>query len=302
MQLKIVEDIIKLKEKQNAVILAHLYERPEIQDIADFVGDSFELSRKARATQADVIVFCGVRFMGETAKILNPKKTVLLPDQDALCPMADMVTAADVEELKKKHPKAAVVCYVNSSAQVKAASDICCTSSNAINVVKSLEEKEIIFVPDKNLGHYVSKFVPDKKFILFTGYCPIHNNVASSDVDKIRLKYPSAPILAHPECMPQVLDKADFIGSTAQIIDYAVKSTDKTLIIGTENGVLHSLKKLCKDKEFVMLNSSLVCKDMKKVTYESLYAALDKLQYKVEIDQQLIDKAYGSLDRMLSVN
>lgn len=302
MQLKIVEDIIKLKEKRNAVILAHLYERPEIQDIADFVGDSFELSRKARATQADVIVFCGVRFMGETAKILNPQKTVLLPDQDALCPMADMVTAADIEDLKRKHPKAAVVCYVNSSAQVKAASDICCTSSNAINVVKSLEEKEIIFVPDKNLGHYVSKFVPDKKFVLFSGYCPIHNNVTSSDVEDIRLKYPSAPILAHPECMPQVLDKADFIGSTAQIIDYAVKSTDKTLIIGTENGVLHSLKKLCKDKEFVMLNSSLVCKDMKKVTYESLYAALEKLQYKVEIDQQLIDKAYGSLDRMLSVN
>lgn len=302
MQLKIVEDIIKLKEKRNAVILAHLYERPEIQNIADFVGDSFELSRKARATQADVIVFCGVRFMGETAKILNPQKTVLLPAQDALCPMADMVTAADIEELKKKHPKAAVVCYVNSSAQVKAASDICCTSSNAINVVKSLEEKEIIFVPDKNLGHYVSKFVPEKKFVLFSGYCPIHNNVTSSDVDNIRLKYPSAPILAHPECTPQVLDNADLIGSTAQIIDYAVKSTDKTLIIGTENGVLHSLKKLCKDKDFVMLNPSLICKDMKKVTYESLYTSLDKLQYKVEIDQQLIDKAYGSLDRMLSVN
>lgn len=302
MQLKIVEDIIKLKEKRNAVILAHLYERPEIQDIADFVGDSFELSRKARATRADVIVFCGVRFMGETAKILNPQKTVLLPDQNALCPMADMVTADDIKELKKKHNNAAVVCYVNSSAQVKAVSDICCTSSNAINVVKSLKEKEIIFVPDKNLGHYVSKFVPDKEFILFTGYCPIHNNVTTGDVDKIRLNHPSAPILAHPECMPEVLDRASFIGSTAQIIDYAVKSADKTLIIGTENGVLHSLKKLCKDKEFIMLNSSLVCNDMKKVTYKSLYTALNKLQYKVELDQQLIDKAYGSLDRMLSVN
>jgi len=302
LQLKIVEDIIKLKKQRNAVILAHLYERPEMQDIADFVGDSLELSRKARDTEADVIAFCGVRFMGETAKILNPQKIVLMPNEDAGCPMADMVTADDVYELRRKHPNAAVVCYVNSSAEVKAASDICCTSSNAIKVVKSLKEEEIIFVPDKNLGHYVSKFVPNKKFILYSGYCPIHDSVTSSDVDKVRASYPDAPILAHPECTPDVLDMADFIGSTAQIIDYAINSNEKTLIIGTENGVLHQLKKLCKDKEFIMLNNSMVCPDMKKATYESLFNALDKLQYKVELDEKLTEKAYGSLDRMLSVH
>jgi len=296
-----IRDILDLKEKRNAVILAHLYQWPEVQDIADFVGDSLDLSRKARDTRADVIVFCGVWFMAETAKIICPEKTVLLPEPDAGCPMADMVTPEDVELLRKEHPGAAVVCYVNSSAEVKAVSDICCTSSNAIRVVGSLKEKEIIFVPDRNLGHYVSRFFPEKRFILFDGFCPTHNKITVTDMEQVRAAHPGTPILVHPECVPEVVNRADFTGSTGQIIEHAVNSGSEEFIIGTEIGVLHRLQKLCPGKRFYSLHAAMVCPNMKKTTLLSVYDALDKMQYKIELDAQVIKKAAVSLARMLSV-
>ncbi len=297
----LIEKIMELKKKHNAVIIAHLYQWPEVQDIADFVGDSLDLSRKARDTDADMIVFCGVWFMAETAKILSPQKTVLIPEKNAGCPMADMITVVDVLDLRKKHPDAAVVCYVNSSADVKAVSDICCTSSNAVKVVSSLKEKEIIFIPDRNLGHYVSRFVPDKKFILFDGYCPTHNKITALDVEKARAAKPGVPVLVHPECTPQVIDQADFTGSTAQIIDYAVKSDSKEFIIGTESGVFHKLQLLCPDKKFYTLHAAMVCPNMKKTTLNSIYQSLENIQYEIKLDEDVIKKAAVSLDRMLLV-
>jgi len=298
---KEVQGILNLKKEKNAVILAHLYQWHQVQDIADFVGDSLDLSRKAKDTKADVIVFCGVWFMAETAKILSPQKTVLLPEKSAGCPMAEMVKPADIEKLRREHPGAAVVCYVNSSAEVKAASDICCTSSNAVKVVQSLKEEEIIFVPDRNLGHYVSTFVPNKRFILFDGYCPTHNKITPEDMEKVRAVRPNTPILVHPECIPEVVDKADFIGSTAQIIDYAVNSKETEFIIGTESGVLHRMEQLCPDKRFYTLHAAMVCPNMKKTTLASVQESLEKMQYKIELDEQLIRKASVSLERMLSV-
>lgn len=298
---ELIQKILELKNKHNAVIIAHLYQWPEVQDISDFVGDSLELSRKAKDTDADVIVFCGVWFMAETAKILSPDKTVIIPDKNAGCPMADMITAQDVIELRKKHPGAAVVCYVNSSAEVKAECDICCTSSNAVKVVSSLKEKEIIFVPDRNLGHYVSRFLPDKKFILFDGFCPTHNKILPMDVKKIREIRPDTPILVHPECIPEVVDLADFAGSTAQIIDYAIKSEKEEFIIGTEVGVLHRLQQLCPDKKFYSLHAAMVCPNMKKINLTSIYNSLLNMQYKIELGDEIIRKASVSLDRMLLV-
>ena len=300
-QTELMKQILKLKKERNAVILAHLYQWPEVQDIADFVGDSLDLSRKARDAEAEVIVFCGVTFMAETAKIVSPGKTVLLPAPGAGCPMADMVTSRDVEQLRTAHPGAAVVCYVNSSAEVKAVSDICCTSSNAVKVVASLSEDEIIFVPDRNLGHYVSRFFPSKQFILFDGFCPTHNKITSSDVAAVRALRPDTPILVHPECRPEVLDKSDFIGSTAQIIDYALKSDGQEFIIGTEIGVLHRLHQICPDKRFYSLHAAIVCPNMKKTTLTNIHDALEKLQYKIELDETLIQKASVSLNRMLSI-
>ncbi|MCX7715605.1 MAG: quinolinate synthase NadA [Clostridia bacterium] len=297
----LIENILSLKERYNAVILAHLYQNSDVQDIADFVGDSLELSRKAQAAEGDVIVFCGVRFMAETAKILNPGKTVLLPDADAGCPMADMISAEDLVNLKDAHPNAAVICYVNSGAEIKALSDISCTSSNAVKVAASIEEKEIIFVPDKNLGRYVSTFFPDKRFILFEGFCPTHNKIKLSDLESVRAVRPNTPILVHPECLPEVVQKADFVGSTAQIINYVAKSDKEEFVIGTESGVIHSLSKLCPTKKFYSLGNAMICPNMKKTTLESVYHALDKMQYKIELDADIAKKASVSLNRMLSL-
>jgi len=299
---KMIEEILELKRKRNAVILAHFYQWPEVQDVADFVGDSLELSRTARDAQADVIVFCGVWFMAETAKILNPRKTVLLPEPSAGCPMANMVTAEDVLRLRKEYPQAAVVCYVNSSAETKAASDICCTSSNAVKVARSLKEDQIIFVPDRNLGQYVSRFLPDKQVIWHNGFCPTHNNITVDDVEKARAARPGAPILVHPECIPAVIDEADFAGSTKQIIDYAVKSEGEEFIIGTEVGVLHHLQRLCPEKRFFSLHSAMVCPNMKKTSLGSVRDALAKMQYAMELDTRVIEKACLSLDRMFAVS
>lgn len=300
-QTGIISDIKRMKEEQNAVILAHLYEWPEVQDIADFVGDSLELSRKAKETDADVIVFCGVSFMAETAKILNPSRTVLLPVMEAGCPMADMVTAADVLRLRAEHPAAAVVCYVNSSAEVKAVCDICCTSSNAVRVIGTLPQEEIIFVPDMNLGHYVSTFFPEKKFYYIHGFCPTHNKIKAEEVLRVKQARFGVPILSHPECRPEVLDLSDFVGSTAQIIDYAVKSDAKELIIGTEIGVLHRLKKLCPDKTFYSLHAALVCPNMKKTHLEDVRDALLEKKYKIELDEDLIARAGVAIERMMQI-
>lgn len=290
-----------LKKSLNAVVLAHYYQLPEVQDIADFVGDSLDLSRRARDADCDTIVFCGVRFMAETARILNPGRTVLLPAKEAGCPMADMVTASDIEQLRREHPGAAVVCYVNSSAEVKAASDICCTSSNAVAVARSLGEKEIIFVPDRNLGHFVSRFLPDKKIILYEGCCPVHAGITAVDVDRARLRHPGAKVLVHPECAPEVIDKADYASSTSQIISHASASAAGEFIIGTESGILHRLTQLCPDKKFHLLRSSLQCPDMKLTTLAGLCAAMAAREHPVEPDNAVMARAAVALDRMLRI-
>jgi len=302
-KIRYVDKIKKLREKRKAVILAHLYQPPEIQDIADYAGDSLELSRKASETDAEVIVFCGVTFMAETAKILSPEKTVLLPVLQAGCLLADLIKPEDVAKMKKDYPAAAVVCYVNTSAAVKAQSDYCCTSSNAVKVVTAIPEKEIIFIPDRNLGSYVAKQVPDKNIILWKGRCPIHDSITAREITAARDNYPDAEILVHPECRPEVVEKADFIGSTSQIINYAKKSKTSTLIIGTEQGVLCKLKKENPQKEFKLLSpEKLLCQDMKKTRLEDVFNVLNELKNEIHIDDNIREKAALSLDRMLSVS
>ncbi|MDR2162354.1 MAG: quinolinate synthase NadA [Clostridiales Family XIII bacterium] len=296
----IQDRIAELKKRKNAVILAHFYQMPEIQDIADFVGDSLELSRRARDVDADVIVFCGVWFMAGSAKLLSPSKIVMIANGEAGCPMADMATAGDVARLREMHPKAAVVTYVNSSVEVKAVSDICCTSSNAVRIVESLPNAEIIFVPDRNLGSYVARFT-DKKIITFNGYCPTHHRVFIEHVDAARRAQPNAELLVHPECVREVVDAADFVGSTAQIIAYAGASSGKEFIIGTEEGVLHPLKRQNPDKRFYMLSDRLICPNMKKTSLEDVVACLEEGVGAIEIDPGTADAAATSLFRMLEV-
>ncbi len=295
------QQIQALKKERNAVILAHYYQQPEVQDIADIVGDSFDLSRRASTVQADVIVFCGVFFMAESAKILNPARTVLLPVLAAGCPMADMVTSEDVLELREKYPDAAVVCYVNSSAAVKAECDVCCTSSNAVKIVKSLPQRRIVFVPDRNLGHYVSRFVPEKEIIPFAGFCPTHDRVTAEDVAAARAARPGAQVLVHPECPPAVVDAADFAGSTAQILQYATQSDAKEFIIGTEQGILHRLQGQNPDKKFYLLSPRLFCVNMKKTGLQDVLAALQTNTNQIELDETVAGRARGCLQRMLEL-
>lgn len=294
----LIEQVRRYKRERNAVILAHFYQLGEVQDIADVIGDSLELAKSARDAEADVIVFCGVRFMAETAKILNPAKTVLLPAPDAGCPMADMVTAEDVLRIRRAHPGAAVMCYVNSDVSVKAVSDICCTSANAVRVAKSLREEEIIFVPDQCLGAYVASFLPEKRFVLPSGYCPTHHRITAADIMASRAAKPGALVLVHPECVPEVVALADFVGSTSQIIDYAVRSQAKEFLIGTEEGVLHRLHQLCPDKRFYNTGRTQVCPNMKKTRLESVLAALENLQYPVDVEPALAQAALLPLQRM----
>ncbi len=296
-----IKRIKELKEERNAVIVAHNYQVDEVQEIADVVGDSFALSRYCANSDKNVIVFCGVHFMAESAKILSPEKTVLLPEIDAGCPMADMVTAEELREKKKQHPQAAVVCYINSSAEVKAESDICCTSSNAVKVIRSLKEKDIIFVPDQNLGSYVASQVPEKNIILWHGYCITHHRIKPEEVKKIKELHPDALLLIHPECAPEVVAYADFVGSTKQIIDYAASSSHKKFIIGTEMGVMYKLKKDNPDKEFYLMSPGLICPNMKKTSLKSVYTALSEMKYRIEIDEDIRVRARKALDRMLEV-
>ena len=257
-------EIERLKKERNAVVLAHNYQLDEVQEIADYVGDSFYLSKIAATTEHDIIVFCGVHFMAETAKILSPEKVVLLPERDAGCPMADMVTADGLRSLKAQHPGVPVVCYVNSSAEVKAESDICCTSANAVKVVASLPDHKVIFVPDENLGDYVAKQLPDKELILWKGHCITHAKVKPAEVEKVRELYPQAEILIHPECDPSVVALGDFVGSTSEIIRYAKESDSNTFIIGTEMGVVCTLKATLPNKQFLLLHQGLVCPNIRK--------------------------------------
>lgn len=293
--------IIRLKKKKNAVILAHNYQREEVQDIADIVGDSLELARAAAKVDAAIIEFCGVRFMAESASILNPEKKVLLPVKEAGCPLADMITPEKVRALKAKYPDAACVCYVNSSAEVKAESDITCTSSNAVEIVRSLPNKRIIFVPDENLGKYVQLNVPEKKIILWEGSCSTHIRLSGEEVIKAKRLHPQARFLAHPECKPEVLKLADAVCSTGGMFKYARESTDREFIIGTECGMLHRLKKENPHKKFYLPSDHLICANMKLITLGWIAHSLELEISEIKVPRQTRALARKALERMLEV-
>lgn len=295
-----LERIAELKKSRQAIILAHNYQPPEIQDVADFVGDSFELSQKAAGTDARVIIFCGVRFMAETASILSPDKKVIIPDNEARCPMADMITAQELRKKKRELPTAAVVCYVNSSAKVKAESDICCTSANAAKVVESLEARGIIFVPDQYLGQYVSTQVK-KDLHLWEGFCPVHSSISVDDIAQKRAEYPGAKVVVHPECRPDVISLADQVLSTGGMCRYAKGQDFDRLIVGTEVGILHRLRKENPDKEFIPASPKAICPDMKKITLEKVLFSLETLSPEVKVPLKTRLKARRALERMLEI-
>jgi quinolinate synthase len=295
-----IKEIEELKRERNAVIVAHNYQPDSVQAIADYIGDSFGLSKKAAELEEEVIVFCGVKFMAESAKIVSPEKTVLIPEINAGCPMADMAELDKLKEVKGKHPEAAVVSYVNSSAAIKSESDICCTSSNAVKIVNSLPHTEIIFLPDKNLGDYVSRRT-DKKIIFWEGFCPTHHRVGYEDIKEIRELYAGAPILAHPECRAEVLAEADFIGSTAGILDYARRSDAERLIIGTEMGLMYRLKAENPEKEFELLSPQLICKNMKKTNLNKIVSSLKNMETEIEIAENTRLKAAAALEAMIEI-
>ena len=296
------EKILRLKKERNAYIVAHNYQNYEVQEIADILGDSLALSKATIGLGNPVIVFCGVDFMAESAKILNPEKTVLLPVKEADCPMALMVTPERLREARKEHPDAAVVCYVNSSAAVKAESDIACTSANAVRVVKSLSEKEILFVPDKNLGHYVQRFCPEKKIILWKGFCTTHIRVTAGDVLGAKARHPEAKFIAHPECPPDVIDLADHVCSTSGFGSYIAKSPAPTFIIGTEVGMIFKLKKDFPSKRFIMPTEQFVCQTMKMTTLGWVAHALEAMEYKIEVPEDIRKRAEATLRRMMAVS
>jgi len=296
----LVEKILSLKKRRGAVILVHNYQLGEVQDIADFTGDSLELSQNAASTDADVVVFCGVRFMAETASILCPDKTVLLPDISAGCLMADMITAEQLREKKKEHPGATVVCYVNSPAEVKAESDICCTSANAVEVVESLAAEEILFVPDQYLGHYVSTKT-DKKIILWPGFCPTHARIKPEHIIELKREYPGAKVVVHPECRPEVIALADEALSTGGMIKFARREEVKEMIVGTEIGIIHRLKKENPDKRFIPVSEQAVCPDMKLITLDKVLRSLEEMAPEVKVAEEIRLRAKAAIDKMLEV-
>lgn len=291
------EKILKLKKEKNAIILAHLYQIPEIQEIADYVGDSYYLSQVARDAKEDLIIFCGVKFMAESAKVLSPEKTVILPAPNAGCPMADMAEVEDVEEMIKKYPDAFKVCYINSSYEVKALCDASVTSSSALKIIKNIPNKQILFLPDQNLGGYISEFFPEKEFILWRGFCPTHHRITAEDIIKAKEEHPNVKVLSHPECSKEVRDLSDYIGSTSGIINYATECEDKEFIIATEEGVLHQLKKKNPDKKFYF-PEVMVCPNMKKTSLQDIYDALDGKKEEVILDEEIRKKALTSLENM----
>ncbi len=296
----LIEKIRVLRQKRGAVILAHNYQLGEVQDIADFVGDSLELSQQAARTNAEVIVFCGVHFMAETAAILSPQKVVLLPDLHAGCPMADMITAARLREKKKEHPQAVVVCYVNSSAEVKADSDICCTSANAVTVIESLDAQEILFIPDQYLGHYVSTKTA-KKVILWPGFCPTHARITADRVSELKREYPTAKLVVHPECRPEVIALADEVLSTGGMCRYAQRDDVEEMIVGTEMGIIYRLKKENPGKRFIPISEQAICPNMKSITLEKVLWSLEEMQPEVKVPEEIRVRAKEAVDRMLEI-
>ncbi len=293
--------INQLKKEKNAVILAHYYAPYEVQEIADYVGDSFYLAKIAKQSDAEIIVFCGVYFMGESAKILNPDKKVLMPDITADCPMAHMVEEGKIERLRKEYDDLAVVCYINSTAELKKQSDVCVTSSNAVKIVQALPNKNIFFIPDKNLGRFVAEQVPDKNVIINNGYCPIHISIKGKDLQNEKEKYPNALVLSHPECEEEILYNSDYIGSTADIIKYANSSRYNEFIICTENGVAFELSNQNKDKKFYFPSPCPICTDMKLNTVEKVLKVLESEQNEVKVSAEVCEKAIIPLDKMLEL-
>ncbi|MEN6519643.1 MAG: quinolinate synthase NadA [Armatimonadota bacterium] len=297
---ELIARINELRQKRNAVILVHNYQLGDVQDIADFAGDSLELSRKAAATNADVIVFCGVHFMAETAKILSPEKTVLLPDAGAGCPMASMIDADRLREFKSQHPGLPVVAYVNTTAEVKAESDICCTSANALKVVESLDADEFIFVPDKSLGAYVAAKT-NKKVVLYPGYCPTHHRILSSDVLNAKREHPNAVVLAHPECAGDVVQLADVVASTSQMIRWVAEHDAEEVILCTERGIIHKMQKDNPGKRFYNPCSLNICPNMKKITLEKVLWSLEDMVHEITVPDEVIARAKKAIDGMLAI-
>ena len=297
----LIEEIKKLKAERNAVILSHFYTRREVQEVADFVGDSLSLCKAAVDSKADIIVFAGVYFMAESALIISPEKTVLLPVPDAGCPMADMITAEALRDAKEKHPEAEIVCYVNSSAAVKAESDICCTSANAIKVVNSIEGQEVLFVPDKNLGAFVALHT-DKKIHLWPGFCHVHENIRGKDIEELKKLHPDAEFLAHPECRPEVLSYANGVLSTSGIIREVERSGSTEFIIGTEKEIVRSLKRKYPVKKFYPASEKACCYNMKKITLEAVLNSLQNMEYEISVPEHIRVKARKALNRMLEIS
>ena len=303
---KVMNDKIRriqdLKKEKNAVIMAHYYVPDEVQDIADFVGDSYFLSETAAKTDADIIVLCGVSFMGESAKILNTDKKVLMPAPDADCPMAYMAEVESIEDVRKKYDDLAVVCYVNSTAELKAHSDVCVTSSNALKIVSALPNRNIYFIPDQNLAHYIADQLPDKHFIFNDGYCHVHHNVLKEQVIAAKKARPDALVLVHPECRPEVTALADYVGSTSGIINYASESDSREFIISTEMGVFHELMKKNPDKKFYTAGNMQICPNMKKISLEKVIKALEEETPEVVMDPEFMEKAHKPMKRMLELS
>ena len=297
---EIANRIEKIKKERDAVIIAHNYQIDEVQDVADFLGDSLQLSQEAAKLEEDVIVFCGVHFMAETAAILSPDKTVLLPDLRAGCPMADMITASELREWKKQYPGRKVVCYVNTSAEVKAECDICCTSSNAVQVVGAVDGEEILFAPDKNLAAFVARYTK-KKIIPWDGYCYVHNNIRLRHVREKKKQFPGAEIWVHPECRPEVIDMADKVLSTGKMIKEA-KITRKTdILIGTESGIIYRMKKENPEKNFYPIKELAHCSNMKKINLRKVLASLEDMKYKVDVPQDISQRAKGAIEKMVKL-
>ncbi len=297
-----IEKINKLKKEKNAIILAHTYQNIEIDEVADFTGDSLYLSQQAAKTDADIIVFAGVYFMAETAKILSPDKKVLLPNMNSGCLMADMINLQQLREFKIKNPNIPVVCYVNSTAEVKSECDVCCTSANAVNIVKAMGVKEVLFAPDTYLGTHVANMLPDVKVITYPGYCPTHLRIKPEDIIEKKKVYPDAMVLAHPECHKEVTKLADFIGSTTAIIKEAKASDKKEFIIVTEKGVVDRLKRDCPDKEFILVSQRAVCPNMKWNTLEDILHVLETEENEITVDPEIAKKAVSAIDKMIQIN
>ncbi len=298
---QLFKEIKRLREEKNAVILAHYYQEGSIQDVADYTGDSLYLSQVASETDADIIVFAGVHFMAETAKILSPYKKVLLPVAEAGCPMAEMVTEVRLESYKKKHPERKVVCYVNSTAKVKAMSDICVTSSNAEKIIKHYKDEKLLYVPDKNLGIYMrEKYNLDME--VWPGFCCIHNDLTPDLVNEMKVKHPNAQFIVHPEAKLEVVKMADFIGSTKGLLNYVIESDHDEFIVGTEEGIIHTMEKNAPNKKFHILTEDLRCYDMKLTTLEDVYLALKEEQYEIIVPEEISKKAFIALDKMLKLS